>query len=913
MHDAAGRVLTQTEANGLVTRYGYDARGRLLSETRGSETTAYTYTPTGQLASATLPSGYQVSYGYDAAQRLVSAQDNRGAVITYTLDAAGNRTREEVKDSGGNIALATTRVVNQLNRVTAIQGALGQTTTLGYDANGELVSQTDALQHTTAQTLDGLRRPRATTFPDNLSASQAWNALDQLTQVQDPKGVATQYTYNAFGDVLSETSPDIGTIQYTRDAAGEVTRIEDAKGQIARIERDALGRPTLVDYDSGPSASFSYDAAGFVTQIVDPSGSTTYSRDNQGRILSKTQTLNDNPGGAASQHRLTYSYAGGELASITYPSGLQVSYQRTAGRITGIQVQTAGKAAVAFVSGLSHTPLGQPKAWSWSSGDAASRRFDSDGRMTASEFASYGWDAASRITSLTQQLWAQKVVDGVVQLYQHPLTWSVGYDRRNRLTSFVRAGAESRYSYDGNSNRLTALEVMSGDVDLEELFTDPARSQSAAQTTKIEGSSNRLLGFSQTLTTLQGGQALSTANTTVTYAIDANGAMTSDGLRDFDYDASGRLAKVRIMRSGEAASITYLHNALGQRVFKGEPRAEQTLPNEEELGNTFVNWLKKNFGWLFTKGNQVSYGDIYVYGDGQIPSWALMGEYDNGSAVARDTGEYIWLPTEDGSAIPIGMYRGGKLYAIHADHLGTPRLITNQENKPVWQWPYSAFGNSKPTGVLNATTQTNGQVTLKGTKPPVATNLRFPGQYFDEESNLVYNRHRFYRPPDGRYTQFDPIGLAGGPNGFIYAGANPLLFADPMGLKHKANSAYCKDLRRKIDNLKKDLDKRWTELADDPLGLPERLGPGEKLSETKRGHRTLINTRDRNLRDVEKKYAEDCEQDNNDEGGGSCNECTAGAVAATMVGGYLVYRCVRMLPSLLPPLWPTIPANLALP
>jgi len=57
----------------------------------------------------------------------------------------------------------------------------------------------------------------------------------------------------------------------------------------------------------------------------------------------------------------------------------------------------------------------------------------------------------------------------------------------------------------------------------------------------------------------------------------------------------------------------------------------------------------------------------------------------------------------------------------------------------------------------------------------------------------------------------------------------------------------------------------------------------------------------------------DCGEDKDDQGG-SCNDCTAGAVAATMVGGYLVYRCVRMLPSvLLPPLWPTIPVNAALP
>jgi RHS repeat-associated protein len=70
----------------------------------------------------------------------------------------------------------------------------------------------------------------------------------------------------------------------------------------------------------------------------------------------------------------------------------------------------------------------------------------------------------------------------------------------------------------------------------------------------------------------------------------------------------------------------------------------------------------------------------------------------------------------------------------------------------------------------------------KDTQPTVMLNLRFPGQYWDDESKLSYNYFRSYQPGQGRYTQFDPIGLAGGWNGYLYAGANPLLFVDPFGL-----------------------------------------------------------------------------------------------------------------------------------
>jgi RHS repeat-associated protein len=63
----------------------------------------------------------------------------------------------------------------------------------------------------------------------------------------------------------------------------------------------------------------------------------------------------------------------------------------------------------------------------------------------------------------------------------------------------------------------------------------------------------------------------------------------------------------------------------------------------------------------------------------------------------------------------------------------------------------------------------------------VTFNLRYPVQYFDQESGLHYNYHRSYSATVGRYTQSDPIGLDGGWNRFGYAEQNPLLFIDPLG------------------------------------------------------------------------------------------------------------------------------------
>lgn len=122
-YDAHGRAGRVTDPNGLVTDFSYTPRGLLSSTTVGNATTSYDYDHAGQLTSVTMPGGVTLAYTYDLAHRLTAITDNAGNSIIYTLDPMGNRTSEQVKDSGGTLARQIVRIYDQLNRLKQITGA----------------------------------------------------------------------------------------------------------------------------------------------------------------------------------------------------------------------------------------------------------------------------------------------------------------------------------------------------------------------------------------------------------------------------------------------------------------------------------------------------------------------------------------------------------------------------------------------------------------------------------------------------------------------------------------------------------------------------------------------------------------------------------------------------------------------
>jgi YD repeat-containing protein len=121
-YNAHGQLLQSTDPNGVVTVNTYDLRQRLLSTAVGGLTTSFTYDAAGQLTRVTQPDGSYVGYEYDAAHRQTASFDNLGNRIEYTLDNAGNRTAERVKDPTGALRRQRAWSLDALGRVQQMTG-----------------------------------------------------------------------------------------------------------------------------------------------------------------------------------------------------------------------------------------------------------------------------------------------------------------------------------------------------------------------------------------------------------------------------------------------------------------------------------------------------------------------------------------------------------------------------------------------------------------------------------------------------------------------------------------------------------------------------------------------------------------------------------------------------------------------
>ena len=438
-----GRPRTVIDANNVTTTFVYDAMGRATSRTTAGFTTGYEYDAVGRLTKIVLPGSREIVHEYTAAGQLEKVSDDAGNFVFYQYDAAGNPEREEYRDAGGNLRRYADFVHDAENRLERIAYPGGFFEQYGYDDNNNMTSFRDGNGKATGYDYDALNRLIKLTQPGTIETLFGYDGMDNLKSVTDANTNATVYGYDDRGDLETLDSPDAGLEDFTYDAAGNVASRTDANNVTATFAHDALNRPTGVFFpDSSQNVAYGYDSGahgkGRLTSAGDSSGNTSYQYNALGQATRETRVMD----GLSYTTQYGYDPVSADLKTVTYPSGLAVTYSRDGnGRVTGI---AAGGETIA--ENVSYMPFGPAKKMTLGS-VAVSRTFDQRYLTTGIAAGSlmnltYTRDGAGNVKS----------VDGLPRPVLIPGTADYAHTPgTNRLESSSGMGARS-YTYDNAGN-----------------------------------------------------------------------------------------------------------------------------------------------------------------------------------------------------------------------------------------------------------------------------------------------------------------------------------------------------------------------------------------------------------------------------------------------------------------------------
>jgi RHS repeat-associated protein len=718
-YDAMGNPLELRDKRGFVWRFAYDAQGNLVSITD----------PLDQVSSFEYDSVGNVTALVDAAlHRTELAYDEHNQVV-QTVDALGN---------------VSEIVYNSDQLPIEVIDALGRRVFGEYDVAGRLVREVDGAGNETVSVFDegNLNLPMETEFP---SFSQQFD-YDQLQRLVRQTSVLP---------ARNESEEDrLYSVEFEYDVAGNVVSQTDEEGKVTRFEYDALNRLVkTIDALDGVT-EFGYDRRGNLVSVTDANGGVTrFEFDGNDNVVKEIR-----PEGQETR----YEYdAAGNLTARFDAKGQKIAYLYDAlSRLVQVDYFDSSDALVKTVT-FSYDAVGN--LLSYSDGTtSASYSYDAVGQKLSESvdygsfslsqgyeyFAnglkksftgadgvriSYAYDENNRLTSVEIPDGGLVTVNGFEWNSPAKVTLpggseiELGYDQLMRLESkVVKEPAESvvldyGYEYSPTSN-ITSKSTEHGDYSYEydELY-------------RLTGAASPVLEDESYLYDLLGNRL----NDGATF--DGNNALLSDDEAVFEYDANGNLVKKTV-----GTQITHYIYNVEDRLVRVEDGSGVVVA--EYYYDPFGRRLFKDVGGVRT---------YFVYSDE-----GLVGEFDESGVELKG---YGYRPNSIWTTNPLFLKVAGEYFWYLNDHLGTPQKIVDSQGIVVWEAVYETFGKARVDVEV------------------VESNLRLAGQYFDVESGLHYNWHRYYEPGLGRYFRVDPVWAL---NLYAYVLGQPIRLIDPLGLTY---------------------------------------------------------------------------------------------------------------------------------
>lgn len=739
--DEYDRLLTETDPLGRTTRYEYDGAGDLTAVLRpdGTRSTVSFGGESSLPETVAGPGGVHWRYGYDDAGRRTSVVDPNGAVTSYGYDELGHVSA--VTSALGD----TVRVrCNAAGLPIEVVDPAGATTRFEHDAFGRTVAVTDPIGGTTRLTWTVEGYPASRRDPDGGVELWSYDGEGNLLTHTDQLGRVSAFEYTHFESLAAGTGPDGARTTLTWDADLRLTAVGNEIGQTWDYTYDAAGRLVAERDFSGRLATYRLDPSGQMVSRTNSMGQEIrYSYDPLGRIVAK-----DVEGVVTS-----YTYdAAGYLVRAVSPS---VDVVRTVDRLGNLLTETVNGRT------LTHTRdvLGRRVHRTTPGGHRSSWTHDVMGRpvalATADGVLDFSYDLHGRECQRT---------------YGDRLSLVSTWDARHRLTgqtlhstlqpdrSAVLEQRSYAYAEDGN---LTAVDDRS--TGRRSFTLDPAgrvtgvRAEDWTETYAYDPAGNLLEAD---------WPATGATRAALGARVYEDGRLTAAGRVRYEYDAAGRVVlrqKARLSRkpdtwhytwdaesrltgvtTPDGAQWRYLYDPFGRRIAKSRLGAD---------GVSVEEWTE--FTWDGSVLAEQTTHAAYLPGRHTI-SW----DHEEFHPLAQT--ETITTPASPDSPQE---QIDRRFFAIVTDLVGTPtELVDPATGTVAWRASSTLWGN---------TTWPSDSSTY--------TPLRFPGQYFDPETRLHYNVHRYYDPETARYTSPDPLGLApaASPDGYVH---NPHTWSDPLGL-----------------------------------------------------------------------------------------------------------------------------------
>ncbi|EHU91691.1 RHS family protein [Escherichia coli DEC4B] len=822
--DAVGRLRAQTDAAGRTTEYSPDVVTGLITRitTPDGRASAFYYNHHSQLTSATGPDGLEIRREYDEWGRLIQETAPDGDITRYRYDNPHSDLPCATEDATGSRKTMTWSRYGQLlsftdcsgyvtrydhdrfGQMTAVHREEGLSQYRAYDSRGQLIAVKDTQGHetryeynaagdlTTVIAPDGSRNgtqydawgKAICTTQGGLTRSMEYDAAGRVIRLTSENGSHTTFRYDVLDRLIQETGFDGRTQRYHHDLTGKLIRSED-EGLVTHWHYDEADRLTHRTVKGETAERWQYDERGWLTDISHISEghrvTVHYGYDEKGRLTGERQTVHHPQTEALLwQHETRHAYNAQGLANRCIPDSLPA-----------VEWLTYGSGWLAGMK-LGDTPLV----------DFTRDRLH---RKTLRRFGRYELTTAYTPAGQLQSQHLNSLQ------YDRDYTWN----DNGELIRISSPRQTRSYSY-SDSGRLTGVHTTAANLDIRIPYaTDPA--------------GNRLpdpeLHPDSTLSMWPDNRIARDAH--YLYWYDRHGRLTEktdlipegvirtddERTHRYHYDSQHRLVHyTRTQYEEPLVESRYLYDPLGRRVAKRVWRRERDLTGWMSLSRKpQVTW----YGWdgdrLTTiQNDRTRIQTIYQPGSftplirvetatGELAKTqrrsladALQqsGGEDGGSVVFppvlvqmldRLESEILadrvseesrrWLAScgltvaQMQSQMDPVYTPARKIHLYHCDHRGLPLALISKEGATEWCAEYDEWGN-----LLN-----------EENPHQLQQLIRLPGQQYDEESGLYYNRHRYYDPLHGRYITQDPIGLKGGWNFYQYP-LNPVINVDPQGL-----------------------------------------------------------------------------------------------------------------------------------